>query len=657
METSRSFRERTRAGFRIFRNRRFIEAGAIALAAFLPALAAGIATGMLLRYRVLGAWLVPLLAVAGIALAAVLGVRFGRAHRLSHPEFLRHLERRLDLRENQLVNADEMAERSARMEDPLARGLAELAVQAGDEALRNVSFPRLAPALDLRRPALWGGGGVAVLAILFAVSPGAFTGSAGRLVRPGRAELPPALAIRVEPGNTTVERGAAVTVTARLPKPGSGVQLYMRSPGGPWKTLAMDPSGALRFAALIPEVVETTEYAVASGRARSETYRIRVIEPLRASGYRKRVEFPAYTGLAAVEELSADGNLNALVGSRASLTVLPTRPGATGRLLVTGGSPIPLETGGKDELIAVLPVRGPLDYRVELSAKDLPGSHWESEPFRLDAAADRPPSLFQLSPERASKIPPDMQVQLDVECLDDFGLSRLDLVYRRNDGEPKRIQLSRWGGGKEARVLYPWALDGVAAVPGDRIGYHLELTDNDAVTGPKTTVGPECELRFPSLDEMYTEVQEDRSGQMQSAQEALEQQKDLQRNLDRIQSDLKQSKTMRWEQQQQLQDLAAKQQKIAEQIGDLSKSLDSSLDRMQQGSLVTPEMLQKVQQINDMVRDLQSPELRDYLQKLQDALQRLDRNAVNQALEKLQLTQQELERNLDRMLKIVDTYR
>ena len=44
-------------------------------------------------------------------------------------------------------------------------------------------------------------------------------------------------------------------------------------------------------------------------------------------------------------------------------------------------------------------------------------------------------------------VAPDL-LKLDADCLDDFGLTRLDLVFRRNDGPWQRQTISRWNGGR-----------------------------------------------------------------------------------------------------------------------------------------------------------------------------------------------------------------
>ncbi len=655
MHHDHPFHDEAVRGHRLFRRRRILESALLASERILPILVMALGAGMLLRYRHLGGWLVPALTLAALVWGGIKAWRFGRRHHLDVPEFLRHLESRTGIGDNRLVNAHELEERAGAMTDDLSRGLALLAVEKGRQDFAALPIRRLSPAIDVRRPVAIAGVSAALAIALFWVSPGAFLSSASRLVKPGTRDLPPSLAMRIEPGNATVDRGSSVRIIARLSgAPEQEPQLLVRAPGAAWKRLPM-PAGmsATEFTANLEAVLEQTEYAVATGDTRSDTYRIQVVEPLRAVLYQKRIEFPGYTGLDPIEESANDGNLVALRGSRIRFAVQPSRGGVSGRLVFDDGGELAMQEaadGGVGTTISVVESR---EFRVELEAGGAAPGRWRSEAFQLEAVADRMPTLFQAAPERSIQLPPDMQVPLEVDCLDDFGLTRLDLVYRRNDGEAVRRNLSRWTDTREARVSELWNLDGIAQVPGDRISYHLELTDNDAVSGPKTTVGPECEIRYPSLDEMYAEVKEDRADQTGGLREALQSQKELKEELRRMQSDFRQSKALKWEQQEQLRDVAERQQAISEQIQQLSQSLDQSLDRMEQTSLFSPEILEKVQQINHLVREMQSPMLQEYLQKLQEAMERLDRQAVEKALENLQLTQQELERNLDRTLEML----
>src|SRR5690606_9921435 len=325
-----------------------------------------------------------------------------------------------------------------------------------------------------------------------------------------------------------------------------------------------------------------TEYAVSADRSRSESYEIGVTEPLRAQNYKKTITPPSYTGLSVTEEVALDGNLAAVVGSRATLTVHSSRPDARGRLLFEERDPVPLQSHGVGVLVADLTIQESARYRVELTDPSLPGIDYTSSIYRIEASPDRMPTLYQLAPDRSVPLPPEMRVELDVDCLDDFGLTRLDLVYRRNDKPAQRINLATWQGEREARVVYPWDLEGIAISPGDVVKYHLELTDNDAVTGPKTVSGPECEVRFPALEEMYAAVHEDREEQQQDVEKMVEARKQLQKELDKALHDVKANKGLSWEKQEGLKDLAERQEQLTKKLEDLSKSLDKSLERMEQ---------------------------------------------------------------------------
>jgi hypothetical protein len=652
----RSFRDLAAAGLRAFRNRRLLEAALLGLAWFLPLLAAGLVLGIWLRYRPLGGWLMPACTAAGVLLGVMAAVRFGLRHHLGRVELLRLLERRLALGENELVVADEMESACDRLDDPLARGLAGLAIDRGVNLLAAARVRELAPAISLRGPALRAGAGFAMVVLLYFAAPSAWIGALSRLARPGSHELPPALAIHVEPGNATVERGTRVTVRAGFGgTPAGAPVLLQRAPGAAWKSMPMasdSAAGPGSFWAEMPPALEAIEYAVAAGRSRSDLYRLRVIEALRATGYRKRLEFPAYTRLAPVQELGADGSVSGLEGARVTLTVFPSRPGARGRLLPGDAPPIPLQAAGDGELAGTFVLRRSLSYRVELES-DPDRARWVSDPFAAEAVPDRPPVLFQLSPERNIIMPPDQAVVLELDCADDFGLTKCELVYRRGDDPPSRTRVAAWSETREARVSFPWSLADLSLVPGDRVRYHLELTDNDAFDGPNTTVSPEGEIRFPSIEEMYTSLDEERTDQLQQVKEALEKQKDVSRDLEKVRTEMDQNKDFRWENQEQVKDLADRQAKVAQQVEDLARSMEQSLDRMEQGSLFTPELVQKVQQINELVQQIQSPEFRERMEQLQAAMQKLDRSAVQRALEQMQITQEDLARSLDRTLEML----
>lgn len=639
-------------GFAAFRNRRILEAVLLGLAVILPAILGALLLGILLGPGRLSAWIVPIAAIGGIAAGVARAARFGLRSHLSFGEFLLRVEERAGLKRNELLNALQLGRRIPAMDDPLARDVATEVLRRGTESARGVHFAALAPARSLRGPAGQGAGALAGILILTLLAPQAMLRSAGQIVRPGHVDPAAAGMIVVAPGDTTVERGADLTVKARLVGLDGEPILVHRAGGGAWQREPMraDSGG---FAGTLKDLQATTEYAVAVRESRSSTYRVALTEPLRATGYEKRIEYPAYTRLAPEKELSPHGSITALVGSDVDLLVSVSRADARARLVFASGRDMSLDSERETVRRVRLRVREAESFHVELSGGG-GGPTWKSEEFRIEPIPDRHPSLFLIAPGEQVDLPPDMRVILEVDCADDFGLTRLALSFARNEAGPQRIELARLGGEREARITHPWDLSEIAMVPGDRIRYRLELTDNDAISGPKTTVSPEFIIRFPTLEEMYAEQTEERQEGIDTIRESLERQTDLREQLDRISREMRQDRGMQWEQKEEVEAFLEKQEQILQKMEDLASSMDRQMQRMEQGQLFSPEIVAKISQIQDLMRQIQSPEFHKMMEQMREAMQRLDPEAVRKAMEQMKLTQKQLEQGLDRTLEMLE---
>ncbi|MDM7916770.1 MAG: hypothetical protein QUU85_16120, partial [Candidatus Eisenbacteria bacterium] len=463
--------------------------------------------------------------------------------------------------------------------------------------------------------------------------------------------------ILVTPGDASILRGASLPVRARLVGLEGAPALFYRTGGSAWSRLPMQADVGTEFLATLADVQAETEYMVSLDRHRSRTYRVAVQEPYRATGYEKRIRFPDYTGLAPEKELSPHASITALKGSDAQLLVAVSRPDARGRLRFDSGRTIPLEAGEEGVLSAKVPVREADQFRVELSGSDGGAERsaaWTSESFRIDPIPDRMPSLFLVGPGEQVDLPPEMRVVVEADCADDFGIRKLDLVYHRNDQPSSRISLTRWQSETEARVAYPWNLEEIALTPGDEIRYHLELTDNDAVSGPKTTVSPEYSIRFPTLEQMYAQQEQERHEGLEDLRESLDKQVDLRKELEDMSREMRRDQAIDWDQKNEMEQFLQKQEEILQKMDQMATAMDRQMDRMQQGQLFSPEIVEKIARIQEMMREIQSPEFHNMLEQMREAMRSLDPKEVQKALEKMKLTQQAIEQGLDRTIAMLE---
>lgn len=643
-----------RSGHRTFFRRRMLEAMSLGAAVVLPSLLGALVLGLLTGPRRVTGVLVLAVAAVGIVLGVVRAARYARRHHLSFGAFVLQIEERAGLRRNELFNALHLGRTASTLPDPFAREVAGEVLRIGSDTAQRIDYRVLARVRGVQRSLIQAGVALAAMLLLSILAPTAVLRTADAALRPGGAALDRSAAIVVEPGDATVERGTDVLVKARLSGIGGRPVLYHRPVSGAWQRVEMQPTadGSVHQAQ-VRDLQAETEYAVGVDDVRSQQYRIRIEEPLRATGYEKRIQYPGYTGLSPEKELSPHGSISVLRGSKVDLLVSASRTDARGRLRFASGTEVALEREAEGVLRASFEVRSSETYRVELARASGGGAPWTSEAFNVDAIADRMPGIYLLSPGEQVDLPPDMRVVLEADCTDDFGIRRLDLAYRRNDGPWTRETIDRWTNETEARSLHPWNLEGLAQVPGDRIVYRLELTDNDAVTGPKTAITPEYVIRFPSLEEMYAEQHEERKEGIEDLRETLEEQVDLREQLQQIAQDLRSDRSMQWEQSKEVEEFLRRQEEVVKKMEDLANSLDKQLDRMQQGEMFSPEILAKIAQIQDLVRQIQSPEFRSMMEKMREAMASLDPKQIQKAMEEMKMTQKQLEQGLDRTLQML----
>lgn len=512
---------------------------------------------------------------------------------------------------------------------------------------------------------LLAGAGLLLLLGLLA-GPDRLGSAASRLVDPRRASIPPT-AIQVEPGNRTVEPGDDVELTITVTGSHEPPLLRVRETGGVWMTRRLTDGratagdeGPIRYRNSLRRVERDQDYQVVVGKVESSTWRISVNEAPRVAGFEITYYYPDYTKREPETVTSGSGDLAALQGTKVLLKILANRamPGA---FMVTGPAGAdslttrgPLDPSDAPNWETRLTLMGePRDYAVVL--RDATGrDRFTSPRFRIEATPDRPPVIRLVSPDRDMPIPESMTVPLVAEAVDDFGLTRLDLVYQIKDVGDGRIRLKDLGGHPELHDEFSWDLVPLKLFPGNEVTYYLEVFDNDRVTGPKSGRSELRRLRFPTMDELYTEVRDENQEQIDDLASTLGQSKELQKKLEELTRESKRNgQDMTWEKKKEMEELLQKQSDLEKQLDETARKLEETLRKAQEETFLSPELLQKMQEVSDLMSAIKNEKLKESFQKLNEALQKMDPEAINKALEDFKLDQEAMVKSLDRTIEML----
>lgn len=619
-----------------------------------PALAAAVLAGAVLPLGPVAAWL-RLAALAALISLAAAWAALATLRR--SPRFVRYLEQvegRFPEVRSWLRNALELEARPTPDTSPeLARALRSETVRRLDRVpLETLRTPvRPAPPLIAA--------GAALLAMVVAglIAPAAVTRSWATLFDPAAAAPPVRLA--VEPGSVTITPGASLAIRARVWGSSHAPRLVRGGPAPEAVDEGPEPGGARRWRFDLAQLTRPESYRVRVAGTESPAYRIALDGRPAALAFETEIRSPAYARLPVQRGSSTRGDLAALRGSVARVTVTFDRD--LDQLLVT------LPAGGRARFAPESPRRWSGEVPVAaggawtLEARAASGS--ARYRFPVDALADAPPLIAVRVPEGDVDLPAGQQIPLEVVGQDDLGLTELALEYRKDSAAPwKPVPLAAFAARpREAEVRARWDASPLGLLPGERASFRFVLYDDNAVSGRGRAESPAFELRFPSLADLYQRNDETQRGVQSTLEQAADRVKELQKSLEKMErqqaSRAAPQSANAFERSEEMRNALERQMELSKQLDEASRTLRESVEQAAERRAFDQELLRRMREMADLLQQIQSPELRRAMEKMQQALKDMDRRALEQNLSELRDRNQELLENLQRSIDLLKRLR
>jgi hypothetical protein len=555
---------------------------------------------------------------------------------------------------NILVSSLQLGERISKLSSLYSRTVMEAIVREGAALSEKVEFKRLVPIRELRFWSVALLSSATALAAFLILVPGALEPSFSSLVRSPFAER---VSISVEPGSIEIESGEDVRVTVRVSGSLSEPKLRASSASASLRHLDMTRAGESGvFEATLERVERRTQYAAELGRVHSPEYTISVRTPPQISEFLIAYQYPEYTGLERRIVSTVVGDVSALRGTRVWLEVSFAREVSSAALLFDDGTTAAMQPRSEKSLSAGFTLSREGTYQI--SAKDRVDKQHLSSPFSIDHQEDSSPFLKIVSPLPEADLPEDMELPLEVICADDYGLSTLHVHFYMDPREVQREQIMSFENRtKEVALTHYWDLAPLQLLPGEVVTYFLEVFDNDAVSGPKSTRTPLMTVRFPTLAELYTDMEEQHGEDVVKLEEILEEAEMLRTELETVSRELKQERRVSWEQKKQMEGLWTTYDRMAQNMDEVNRALEESARRLESYDPSNWELAEKILEVRQLLDELQDPELKSAIERLQEALAELDISEMENALADYGASQEELLKGLDRAIELLKQIR
>ena len=484
--------------------------------------------------------------------------------------------------------------------------------------------------------------------------------------------------IDVSPGDLEIVKGddAVVHIHFRGRVPHTAEVLRREADEAPWQQREILVDRVADSLVYVFEAVERPfRYRVRGGDGVSDIYSIAVVEPPAVQRLRLHYVYPRYSSLPPRIDDEA-GDVRGLAGTEVGLQIVATKPLSAAALVLSPDSlRIPAVVSDNEAACTVVltfpstAVKSVVDststaigdgrYYVELTDRKGVGNR---DPIRYAVRVldDALPRVAITEPGEDGDLPEKQQLMLIVEAGDDFGISALDLVFRVDGRAEQRRTLpldeavAVPGSGAALLTLsHLWDLSAAGLLPEDRIRYRVEAFDNDTVSGPKMSSSTEYVLRMPSLYELFRDVAEEQENHMATLEELGDEERGAQRQFEQVRRELMKTEELNWQQKRELESALEEQRERAEAVDELAQQIAETVDKLEQHGLSSESVLDKLQEIRELMADVTSPQIREALRDFNQEMEELDPAQLAAALEEFAEDRELFHQRLDRTLALL----
>lgn len=467
--------------------------------------------------------------------------------------------------------------------------------------------------------------------------------------------------IQVKPGDIKINKGknvelsATVKSTEYVEDANLIIENLVSGQKNEWY-LHADANGNFKY--LLENVTDSVNYAFKIKDQASPFFRISVVEIPLIRNIQIQLRHPAYTKIPPRFLDENVGDIVALKGTQATFAIKSNKPLQKAWIEFGNQQKTDL-TVRQNEAAGVYNLKESTEYVVRIIDNEELANENPIN-YHIDVLEDHFPTVKINVPGSDVDVTGDMRLIIMSEAEDDFGFSSARLNYQVI--REKQAQTDEWKfyniqiANKSLEKIafdYDWELSELGLNPSDWVQYNIEVFDNDVISGPKSTKSLTYTLRYPSLNEMYDEMNVQQDETDQNLDQLLNESKDLKEKINEIVEEMKKDPQVSWEEKKNIEEALDQQKNLVNKLEQTGQQIEELLERIEKNDLVTQETLEKYQELQQLFEEIATPEMQKAMEELQKALDSFDPQKLQQAMQKMEMNQESLQKSLERTISLL----
>ncbi|KQC11079.1 MAG: hypothetical protein APR54_11315, partial [Candidatus Cloacimonas sp. SDB] len=460
-------------------------------------------------------------------------------------------------------------------------------------------------------------------------------------------KLPPAQHkefVEVYPGDLQVVRNSRVEIGVDNPEAGIIHQFFYKISDS-WREESL-----YDYKRVFPNLDFSFSYFVKTPYAVSDTFTVEVFELPAVKNIDLKYDYPSYTELDPVYESNSSGIVKAIIGTEVTLFLEANNPIEQANIIFSDGSLQELERMGRSSFKTSFTIEENGSYHFNLI--DILGNRSDKISRSITVIPDKEPEIRIISPGKDTLLTQNMLLPLKIYAVDDFGLKNLKLKYDINSAEINPIDLQEEISEKILNYEYILDLTGIFLIPGDKVTYWTEISDNSP--RGNTVSSRKYVAKFPSIEEIYQEIEREEQTKSDLLKNTLEKSRDLQENFAEKQREMMKKDEFDWEDKKELEDFLKQQEDLNKNIENIAEDYQNLIEKFEDNKALSTDTLEKMEKIKELMEEIANDDLLEAMEKMRDNLKNVDPETLKEAMKNLKFSLDEFSQKLEQTIDLLE---
>ncbi|MGG8495884.1 DUF4175 family protein [Tenacibaculum sp. TC6] len=400
------------------------------------------------------------------------------------------------------------------------------------------------------------------------------------------------------------------------------------------------------FSYTFNEVQEPITFYIKAATIQSQEYQIHLINTPSIQNISLQLTYPSYTKKKN-EIITNTGNLNVPQGTFVTWNIKTSETDTVA--FVLENQKTFFNENSSNDFSFKKQLMNSINYQIATSNKNL--KDYEQLQFSINVIKDELPIIHVKSNiDSISR----GNAQFVGQISDDYGFSKLELVYQEENNiqntDYQIIKINK----ENVQTFYHEFPNSLKLKEGTNYELYFQVYDNDKVNGSKKAISKKFYYRQKSTGEIEQELIQEQKEYIDKLENSLEKQQNSKKELEKIQFDLQNKKSISWSDQKNIENLIKRQEQYKQMMQRQTEKLQENFEEKQEENKNLDDKKENLKKrIEELKKIDKQQKLLDELKELAEKLKKED--LIKKAKELAEQNKQQ-ERSLERILEMTKRY-